>query len=128
MDMTAFARFCMASRSMRDATNLAGSQGYSARRIYNNLNCRSYCTSTLHTLDPFAYHGVPFFSLPCIYSCHRLFLCSALPQPANPALSTCIPQSEPSIIQVHWFMHVCDFAPKADPQTSNLEPASTSTI
>lgn len=89
--MTAFARFSMAVRSMRDATNLAGSQGRSAllrRQDIIQPAQRLGLRILLLTLNHFAYHRLQRCSLiflRCIYSCNRLFQSS---HTANPALST----------------------------------------
>lgn len=67
--MTAFARFSMAGRSMRDATNLAGSQGCSAllrRQDIIQPTQRLGLHILLLTLDHFAYHRLQrcsFFAL-----------------------------------------------------------------
>lgn len=67
MDMTAFARFSMASRSMRDATNLAGSQDCSARlrKLDNTTQRPGWTSSSRPTLS----HIAALFLLPCIYFC-----------------------------------------------------------
>lgn len=68
--MTASARFSMASRLMRDATNLAGSQGCSARlrkQDTGHTGTQYSATSSRSTL--FAHRSDPSFFVSCIYSC-----------------------------------------------------------
>lgn len=129
VDMTAFARFSMASRLMRDATNLAGSQGCSARlrkqdtghtgthKTAQRLDCTSSSRSTL-----FAHRSDPSCFVPCIYSCLPTCLRILRYRPGAP--------SETSTLSLLYrrFMHACDLcSPGRLPnhrQTSELDPVS----
>lgn len=122
VDMTAFARFSMASRSMRDAINLAGSQGCSARlRKLDNTTQRLGWTSTSR---PTLLHIAALFLLPCIYFCLSVSspaTCEScaidLGPPAKPRLSPVPP--------VHARMRPCSPGRLPNPrQTSGLEPVS----
>lgn len=126
MDMTAFARFSMASRLMRDATNLAGSQGCSARlRKQDYTPQRLRCTSSSR---PTLSHIAALLFLPCIYFC--LSVSSA------PTCESCAidlgPRRNLDSLLYHRFMHACDLAPPGrlpNPrQASGLEPESPVTI
>lgn len=108
MDMTAFARFSMASRSMRDATNLAGSQGCSARlrKLDNTTQRPGWTSSSRPTLS----HIAALLFSPCIYFC--------LSVSYNPTCESCAidlaPQRNIDSLLYHRFMHACDLAPQAD--------------
>lgn len=108
VDMTAFARFSMASRSMRDATNLAGSQGCSARlrKLDNTTQRPGWISSSRPTLS----HIAALFLLPCIY------FCLSVSSPANLRILRYRPgppQRNLDSLLYHRFMHACDLARQA---------------
>lgn len=92
MDMTAFARFSMASRLMRDATNLAGSQGCSARlrkQDYTpqHLRCTSSSLPTISHIAALLFSALYLFLSVRVLSPDLRILRYRPGPPAKPRLS-----------------------------------------